>query len=319
MTKDPATEIDLVYIWVNGNDPKWMAKRNACIGAPTSKQENCTARYADSGELKYSLRSIEKNAPWIHKIYIVTDDQVPEWLDTSNPKVQIIDHKEILPAESLPCFNSTLLEHFLQNIPGLSEHYIYGNDDTYINQPVTPSTFYAEDGLPKIYMFHKPFRKQALWWTFFLREKILRKPMNLYVQIVRNAALLVEKRFGKFFNCKPHHNFDAYLKSTVEQINQDFQDEIAVMHTHHLRFPTDVHRSLYNFVGLAESRGHLCYVTSQHSFTVSIHNRKHYQKFERYNPVFFCMNDTPRATDADRAYAIQYLSQLFPDKSQFEK
>ena len=52
-------DIDLVYLWVNGNDPKWIAKRNACIGKPTDKQENCAGRYADSGELKYSLRSIE--------------------------------------------------------------------------------------------------------------------------------------------------------------------------------------------------------------------------------------------------------------------
>ena len=48
-------DIDLVYLWVNGNDPKWIAKRNACIGKPTDKQENCAGRYADSGELKYSL------------------------------------------------------------------------------------------------------------------------------------------------------------------------------------------------------------------------------------------------------------------------
>ena len=82
-------DIDLVYLWVNGNDPKWIAKRNACIGKPTDKQENCAGRYADSGELKYSLRSVEKYAPWIRKIFIVTDDQVPEWLDTNNPKVRI--------------------------------------------------------------------------------------------------------------------------------------------------------------------------------------------------------------------------------------
>ena len=100
-------DIDLVYLWVNGNDPKWIAKRDACIGKPTDKQENCAGRYADSGELKYSLRSVEKYAPWIRKIFIVTDDQVPEWLDTSNPKVHVVDHKEIMPEESLPCFNST--------------------------------------------------------------------------------------------------------------------------------------------------------------------------------------------------------------------
>lgn len=312
-------DIDLVYLWVNGNDPKWIAKRNACIGNPTGKQDNCAGRYADTGELKYSLRSIEKNAPWIRKIFIVTDNQVPEWLDTTNPKVQIVDHKEILPQESLPCFNSTLLEHFIHKIPGLSEYFILGNDDTYIYRPVTQKAFFADDNLPIIYMFRKPFRKYILSLMFFYRERILGKPVNLYVQIVRNAALLVEKKYGKFYSCKPHHNFDAYLKSNIIKTNNDFQSEISAMHTHHKRYPDDIHRSLYNFATLAEKRGHLRYVTTKHSFCLHINRKNLYSKIKEYNPVFFCMNDSQHATDADREYSINYLQELFPVKSQFEK
>lgn len=107
-------DIDLVYLWVNGNDPKWQAKRDACIGRPSGGQAHCKGRYADSGELKYSLRSAEKYAPWIHRIFIVTDNQIPEWLNTDNPKVQIVDHTEIMPAECLPCFNSAVIEMFLR-------------------------------------------------------------------------------------------------------------------------------------------------------------------------------------------------------------
>ena len=82
-------DIDLVYLWVNGNDPQWQAKRNALIGKTEEKSSaNCEGRYANNDELKYSLRSIELYAPWIRKIFIVTDNQIPEWLDTSNPKVK---------------------------------------------------------------------------------------------------------------------------------------------------------------------------------------------------------------------------------------
>ena len=145
-------EIDLVYLWVNGNDPQWRAKRSARIGVPERKSDvNCEGRYADNDELKYSLRSVEKYAPWIHRIFIVTDNQVPEWLDTSNPGIRIVDHTEIMPAESLPCFNSTLIEHFICRIPGLSEHFLYANDDTFINKPVTPDIFFAEDGFDQLY------------------------------------------------------------------------------------------------------------------------------------------------------------------------
>jgi len=98
-------DIDLVYLWVNGNDPEWQAKHNAFVGktAETSPID-CKGRYADNDELRYSLRSVEMYAPWIRKIFIVTDNQVPEWLDTSNPQIRIVDHVEIMPEECLPCF-----------------------------------------------------------------------------------------------------------------------------------------------------------------------------------------------------------------------
>lgn len=156
--------IDLVYLWVNGNDLKWIAKRNACIGEPSKAEENCKERYVDNDELKFSLRSVEKYAPWIRKIFIVTDSQTPEWLETSHPKIQIVDHTEILPTECLPCFNSVVIEHHLHRIPGLSEHFLYANDDMYINKPVTPETFFAKDLLPKIRLNRRPFRK----WTIFI-------------------------------------------------------------------------------------------------------------------------------------------------------
>lgn len=312
-------DIDIVYLWVNGNDPKWRAKRDLCIGVPTQKQDNCTARYADSGELKYSLRSIEKNAPWIHKIYIVTDDQVPEWLDTTNPKVQIVDHKDIMPPESLPCFNSSILEHYIHRIPGLSEHFIYSNDDMYLNQPVLASHFFAEDGTPIIYMRRKICRKLIMHLVSFFRKKILRKDMNLYVQIVHNAACLVEKKYGKYYNCKAHHNMDAYQKSTFEMVHSIFQTEIASMTPHHMRSMDDYQRSLYSYTALATGRGHLRYVGKSHSFQLNVHKPADYNDFEKVSPIFFCINDSEHATDADRKASIDYLNRLFPIPSPFEK
>ena len=113
--KSEIPNIDLVYLWVDGNDPKWQAKRNAFLERKVENSlSSFNGRYVNNDELKYSLRSVERYAPWIRKIFIVTDDQSPEWLDIENPKIKIIDHKEILPAESLPCFNSNVLEHFLK-------------------------------------------------------------------------------------------------------------------------------------------------------------------------------------------------------------
>jgi len=142
--------IDLVYMWVDGNDPEWQAKRNKYVGGSGNQSQEVVgvARWRDNEELRYSLRSVEKYASWINHIYIITDGQRPQWLDTSHPKITIIDHTEIMPEEALPTFNSQAIESCLHKIEGLSEHFIVGNDDTMFTLQTTPATFFNEDGSP---------------------------------------------------------------------------------------------------------------------------------------------------------------------------
>ena len=309
-------EIDLVYLWVNGNDPVWQAKRNAFIGKTEEKSStNCEGRYADNDELKYSLRSVELYAPWIRKIFIITDNQTPEWLDTSNPKIRIVDHKEIMPPQSLPCFNSSVIEHFICRIPDLAEHYLYANDDMFINKPVTPEFFFAKDGFPIIRFSRRPFRK--LYIKF--REKILKKELSHYNQITQNSARLVERKYNTYYSGKAHHNIDDCLKSDCIHTEEVFKDEIEATLTNHVRSSNDIQRHLYYYVSLAEKRGHLSYVTQKTSFRFHIHNQKHYNKLEKYNPMLFCMNDSEYAQDCHRIMAKNYLGNRFPKKSQFEK
>lgn len=248
-------------------------------------------------------------------MFIVTDEQTPEWLDTENPKVQVVDHKEIMPKESLPCFNSNLIEHFLDKIPGLSEHFLFANDDMYINRPVSPATFFEADGLPILYVNRKPFRKLAL----YLRERLIGKPMSMYQLFVRNASELVEKHYGKYYGSKLHHNIDAYLKSTITYTNEKFAKDFEPMLQKHVRSTEDIQRVVYTYVAMAEKRGHCNFVSHKHSFRLHIDNRRLYEKFERYNPLFFCMNDSEYANDADRQCAMEFLERMFPKKSQFEK
>lgn len=309
-------DIDLVYLWVDGNDPEWLAKHNACVGKMEAKSAtDCKGRYADNDELKYSLRSIEKYAPWIHRIFIVTDNQTPAWLDTSDPKIRIVDHAEIMPAVSRPCFNATVIEHFICDIPGLAEHFLFANDDMFINRPVTPETFFAEDGLPIIRFNRRPFRKFTLWY----KEKVQGKKLSNYIQIIRNAAELVERKYGKFYGGKTHHNIDAYLKSDCQHVERMFRKEIEPTLTNHVRSANDIQRNLFAYVALAEKRAHLHYVGQRTSFRLHIQNESHYAKLERYNPMLFCMNDSQYAGDADREREKAWLERRFPEKSRFEK
>lgn len=308
-------DIDLVYLWVDGGDPKWIAKRNACVGAPTGGGEHCEGRYSNHDELKYSLRSAEKYAPWLRKIFIVTDDQVPAWLDTSNPKIQIVDHKEILPPESRPCFNSTVIEHFLPLIPGLAEHFLFANDDMLFNRPVQPSDFFAEDGLPIVRFNRRPMRKFTLW----LKEKVLRKKRNNYLQIIHNAAQAVERHYGKYIGHKTHHNIDAYLRSDYDSIRQEFAEELAPTYCNHIRAANDIQRHLYTYATLMRGRAHRTFVDQRTSMRFHIDNPDHYKKYEALQPMLFCMNDSQYATEADRERSAAFLARLFPEKSSFEK
>lgn len=315
--KAEITDVDLVYLWVDGNDPVWQAKRNAFIGnTEENSPKNCKGRYANNDELKYSLRSIETYAPWIRKIYIITDNQIPQWLDTSNPKIRIVDHTEIMPAESLPCFNSSLIEHFLYRIPDLSEHFLLANDDTYINKKISIDDFFTSLGFPIIRLTHKPFRKLRWFW----REKICKKALKNYSKMIDRSSRLVEKKYGIYHTGMPHHNIDAYLKSDYQQIiEKDFRDEFSANDLNHMRNENDIHRSIISYIALAEKRGKLHYVSEKESMIVRIHKKKDYVKLLKNQPLFFCMNDSEYANDEDRIMSKEMLAKRFPNKSSFEK
>lgn len=310
-------EIDLVYLWVDGSDPVWHAKRNAFMGnIEESSSANCKGRYADNDELKYSLRSIDIYTPWIRKIFIVTDNQIPKWLDTSNPKIQIIDHKEIMPTESLPCFNSSLIEKFFHKIPGLAEHFLYANDDMFVNRKTVAEDFFTEDGFPIIRLTRKPFRRLRWFW----REKICKKPLKNYSKSIATASQLVDKKLGKYYTGIPHHNIDAYLKSDCQRVAEEtLRNEFLSNHKNRTRSNDDIQRIVYSYIALAENRGQLRYVTQKESMMVRIHKEKDYRKLQKLRPLFFCMNDSEYAQDNDRKRSKDMLEERFPQKSSFEK
>lgn len=312
---DNIGDVDIVYLWVNGNDPEWQAKREAVLGKAESKSSaNCEGRYANHDELLYSLRSLEKYAPWIHRIFIVTDNQVPGWLDTGNPKVTIVDHKEILPPESLPCFNSSVIEHFLADIPGLSEHFLFANDDMYLNRPVTKEDFFTTTGKPIVRLRKRHFRK---FWIF-LKKKILHSRSGLYSHKLDHSAAMIEQTFGKYYQGKPHHNIDAFLVSHYKKIRELYSADISRILTHHKREYDDVHRSIYSYGALADNEGCLRYVGGKESMKISLYNKRAYGRLDRNNPIFFCMNDSEHCKEEDRLYASAFLAKRFPDKSSFE-
>lgn len=309
-------DIDLIYLWADGKDPVWLAKKNKFLGKEVNTNTDATtkARTADNEELRFSLRSVEKYAPWVRKIYLVTDEQTPYWLDLKHPKIQLIDIREILPPEALPCYNSVVIEYFFYKTPGLSEHFIYANDDMFINKPLTPNDFFMPDGRPIVRL-----KRNFAGKYNYLIKKSLGIPQNMYRKTLHNAAKLVEDKYGVYYSGIPHHNIDAYLKSDYEHVVEyEFADSILPTVTNHIRTEHDIQRIIFLYYLLAIKHGKLSYVTRNTSCQIRL-NKPNFMRFiKRYNPTFFCLNDGRRASDSDRERIKPFLQQLFPQKSSFE-
>ncbi|KAB7503638.1 N-acetylglucosamine-1-phosphotransferase subunits alpha/beta [Armadillidium nasatum] len=118
-----------------------------------SLEEIDRSRYEDNEELRYSLRSIEKFAPWVRRIYLVTNGQIPNWLNLDHPRLSIVTHNEIFPDLShLPTFSSPAIESHIHRISGLSEHFLYLNDDILLGDKIHPNDFYSSVSGYKVYL-----------------------------------------------------------------------------------------------------------------------------------------------------------------------
>ncbi|MDR2890419.1 MAG: Stealth CR1 domain-containing protein [Alistipes sp.] len=308
--------IDLVYLWVDGNDPAWLARKRAFTGDFREGSEtDSPARYESNDELLYSLRSAEMYAPWIRQVFIVTDGQTPPWLDTSNPRVTIVDHREILPPEALPCYNASVIEYFLYKISGLSERFLLSNDDTFFAAPLSPDFFFAPDTNPIVRLKRKVLGK--------LRQPIKKRfaiGYGQYRQMLFRSARLVERETGKYISSIPHHNIDAYRKSDYKHCAEVlFVNEVKASQRNHTRAEGDFHRSAFSFYALAAGHAHARYVGRRESLIIRVNRPDFMGFYEKYRPKLMCLNDNQRATADDRRRIKPFLEALFPEKSSFEK
>jgi glycosyltransferase involved in cell wall biosynthesis len=161
MTAPTITEcrfpIDVVLTWVDGADPVWddaRERRLASLGTAEDtahrREASGRARFLDHGELRYAMRSLHLFAPWVRRVHLVTAGQRPDWLDADHPRINLVDHRDLLPPEALPTFNSHAIETALHRIDGLAEHFVYLNDDTMLARPTRPERFFSPSGLTAV-------------------------------------------------------------------------------------------------------------------------------------------------------------------------
>jgi len=139
-------DIDIIIPWVDGSDSEWQNAKNQYVHAmvPDSCGEN---RYRDWELLPYWFRAIEKCMPWVRTIHFVTWGHIPSFLNTQAEHLHIVKHEDFIPAEFLPTFSSHVIELNLHRISGLSDHFVYFNDDQFPLRVMEPERFFR-NGLP---------------------------------------------------------------------------------------------------------------------------------------------------------------------------
>ena len=310
-------DVDLVYLWCDGNEPKFRERKNYWLRKENKRldrQATAVGRFEQVDELKYSLRSAEEYLPWIHHIYIVTDRQVPTWLNTQNPKLTIVDHSEIIPKQYIPVFNSTAIETSIYKIPNLSEHFLLANDDTFVNRPLTKN-FFFQQGMPIIR----------------LKPGSVVNANSLYRDQLLNAIELSEQYFGSslpLFSTRdfvPHHNIDAYLKSDYAACANQFEKEYQETLTHRFRRADDIQRLVVDIWSVMHEHAQvrIVFPSSNNprgidSLMISNTTKDYGGLLARRNPGLFCLNDSEFSTPEDRLRVKEFLEKRFPKKSEFE-
>lgn len=331
-------KIDFVIAWVDGNDPMWRSERSQYRADQSA--DSCTARYRDMGLLKYWFRAVEAYAPWVNQVHFITWGHLPQWLNIENPKLHIVNHKEYIPAEYLPTFSSHPIELNIHRITGLSEHFVYFNDDMLLNAPVEP-TFYFKNGLPcdfahinNVYNrdptdLCEHVRVNCAWTTSNQHSYIkafFRHPFK-YVTIhnpLKNTVKNVLKleNAGIFQGFEDHHLANAYLKSTLEETWKESGDILKYSCMNKFRSPLDVSQSVFRYKQLAQGNFHPVSKKSRGKF-VSMKNEisSITEDILHSTHKMLCINDAPDLPNYEEiaAAVIAAYDQKLPGKSSFEK
>lgn len=322
--------IDFVVTWVNGADKIWMNKKKKYDIQNKSKGMNSKMAYRDWGLFKYWFRGVEKFAPWVHKIYLVVDNQVPSWLDIKNPKIKIVNHRDYLPESALPLFNSNAIQSSLHKIPGLSEHFVYFNDDMYIVNRTVPEDFFKH-GLPcdeavispiiaeKNGTDHFQVNNMEIINKYFSKKDIIKNSKLFSCKYgINNLRTLfgIPTRFMSGF--LETHLPESFLKSTFEELwNLEFN---TLMRTTNSRFRalSDTNDWLFRDWQLAS--GKFIPRNNRKFGKFTSVNTNEYKTLVKGNYKVLCINDSPDVINNKKISneLISSFETLFSKKSKYE-
>lgn len=314
---DVTFPVDVVYTWVDGEEPEMRAKRARHQDRGTAEildKEINASRYTSHDELKYSLRSLAMYADFVRHIYIVTDGQKPHWLDDTAPGITVVDHRDIFPEDVLPVFNSHAIETRLHHIPGLSDHYLYFNDDVFVGRRVTPEHFFHGSGLMKI-----PVSPLKIGVGKPHAEETATNSAS------KNVRRLLLERFGRMTTNNFMHTPLPQQRRTHQVLEELFPEDIRRTTASRFRSPQDIAVTAPLLYQYALMTGHG--LPGKYSFRYVNISRPDadrrladLRRNRRFD--FFCLNDVdvpPEEREQVSVRMNEFLEDYFPFASPYEK
>lgn len=309
MRHRPRFPIDAVISWVDDSDEDWRSRMDTarrCTSVPPLSVE--PARFRSRQELKYLLRSIERFAPFVQRVYVVTDCRLPEWLHQEDPALEVVNQTELLGGE--PVFNSLAVEATLHNIEGLSEHYVYFNDDMFLARPVEPELFF------------NPAGNMLLTQGPRIRAGFPRPDENAFETAAKVARELVSEHFGWTPEYNSNHVPLPQRRSVAEAAEELFAEAITSTRRSTFRGPTNTTTAtgLFHHVGAAmgligRSSLRWDYVDTGDRFAGS----RYADLLASPQVDAFCCNDaTGSIPDRTERSLTTFLEQYFPGPGRFE-
>ncbi len=330
--------IDFVVAWVDGSDEQWLRKKEKYSSDKHADKGSAgSSRYRDWDIFKYWFRSVEKNAPWVNKIFLVTDHQIPDFLLPNDPKLEIVYHDDYIPKEYLPTFSSHTIELNFHRIKGLSEHFVYFNDDTMLNRPVLPTDFF-KNGKPCYELIERPL--SPLSPTGIMPHICLN---NMGVINRHFSRKNVYHHFGKFANFKygrsalknlmmlPWRNYQhfqdnhmpcPFLKSTFCEVWDKAYDVCDITCSHKFRTYEDLNQYVFKYWDLARGNFHPYHFVGGY-YCISENNVDSIiSDITRSEHMMICINDSEYMDEARFFEIKKKLTAAFecryPQKSSFE-
>ncbi len=252
--------IDFVITWVDGQDEAWQRERAKYQSNAREDHSECS--YRDWGLLPYWFRGVETFAPWVRKVHFVTWGHLPPWLNTECPKLHIVRHEDYIPKEFLPVFNSNVLEIYLHRIPGLSDRFVYFNDDVYLLQPMKPDRFFRNGKSVDMLAFQPVVANPAspvmpylllnnmsvLCKYFHKRENVVRQPGSYYhvgyppLYFFYNLLELVFPLYSGLYTV---HGPSPFCKETFREVWEKETEWLTSMSKNRFRDKSDLTQYLF--------------------------------------------------------------------------